>query len=814
MGLKTDIAVTLSRRIVVTGQCLESRLLLRVVGVAGQGGDGVAGSDVLQLDAAREHPEQRRGLVDRQVGVRPAVGNDGDVLPAVEAEAGHHPADEVDAVAGQHAQVIADAVRRAGGEGDLDVPGGALAGPVLQVRDQLPVDPHLGRSGLIGHDDRVRQLPVGERDRQSGTDRPCRGADRRWEVQRGGEVRPQGGVPVPVGGVEVAGGVAFAAGVDPAPTVRGELRVEQRRDGLVRGGPFGVPAAEHRVHETIGGAGGTGVLDPPAEGCRVVRWGAVVGGTDENGCAVARQVAHVFVERAEGDVEPAFGALVREPGGNRLGRAQIRPEQHRQPGSVPVDLRGGLGHRRRSFLRRSRLRCRRRPAVDPHPFARTDENVEIVRLDGQGALGDQLVVQVIDQVEALQEHGQHQHGLLQRELPPDARPNSAAERLVGVRRNGGESIRGGVVGIELLRVRPPDLGIPVQGLDQNGDRGVCRNGVPATDHRVLEWLAGEGRCRRPQPQRFVQDLPDVGQPVQLLVRRGGGAAQHLLDLRLGPLQHCRVLQQEVDRKGQQARCGLVAGDEEGDALSPDVVVRQLLAGLPVDAGEHVTEQIGVVRGHALSAPVVDQPVDQVVHEYLVFLHLPARMDSQLGLNRQLIDTGLRFDELSNHGLHEGMRGVAIEGIEPVPEPAQRDGVQGQPRHVGRDVHLLARVQPAPLVDELLGDVHHLRQVITHRLLAERFHQNVVRPVPQRVVGFRSEQPGPSGSAPQIRQAAADLLVEPFSVTQFVDQLRAGDEEPRPTRSDQPEDRPVLLGHLRQAGQRIRSVDVERVAQQR
>ena len=48
---------------------------------------------------------------------------------------------------GSTPEVVADAVRRAGREGDLDVPGGALAGPVLQGRDQLPVDADLCRSG-------------------------------------------------------------------------------------------------------------------------------------------------------------------------------------------------------------------------------------------------------------------------------------------------------------------------------------------------------------------------------------------------------------------------------------------------------------------------------------------------------------------------------------------------------------------------------------------------------------------------------------------------------------------------------------------
>jgi hypothetical protein len=40
----------------------------------------------------------------------------------------------------------------------------------------------------------------------------------------------------------------------------------------------------------------------------------------------------------------------------------------------------------------------------------------------------------------------------------------------------------------------------------------------------------------------------------------------------------------------------VAGDEEGDALRPDVLVRQPFAALLVDAGEHPAEQVGVISG--------------------------------------------------------------------------------------------------------------------------------------------------------------------------------------------------------------------------
>ena len=84
--------------------------------------------------------------------------------------------------------------------------------------------------------------------------------------------------------------------------------------------------------------------------------------------------------------------------------------------------------------------------------------------------------------------------------------------------------------------------------------------------------------------------------------------------------------------------------------------------------------------------------------------------------------------------------VAVEGVEPVAETAEGDGVERQPGHVGRDVDLLARVQPRPLVHQLVGDVEHVGHVVAHRLQAERRHEDVVRAVPQRVVGVGGEQP--------------------------------------------------------------------------
>ena len=70
----------------------------------------------------------------------------------------------------------------------------------------------------------LRDLAVGQRDRQPRAGGRRRLAHLGRQVQGGGQVGPEPAVPVAVGGVEVAGRVALAAVADPAAAVGGELR--------------------------------------------------------------------------------------------------------------------------------------------------------------------------------------------------------------------------------------------------------------------------------------------------------------------------------------------------------------------------------------------------------------------------------------------------------------------------------------------------------------------------------------------------------------------------------------------------------------
>ena len=135
-------------------------------------------------------PEQRRRLVDRQVGVRAAVRDDREVLPGVEPEAGHHPADEVDAVARQHAEVVAGPVRRCPRAGRSRRAGWSARRACRPCRDQLAVGPDLRGARLVGDDHRVGDLPVGQRDRQPRAGRGRRPPTSAGQAERGGERRP------------------------------------------------------------------------------------------------------------------------------------------------------------------------------------------------------------------------------------------------------------------------------------------------------------------------------------------------------------------------------------------------------------------------------------------------------------------------------------------------------------------------------------------------------------------------------------------------------------------------------------------------
>ena len=188
------------------------------------------------------------------------------------------------------------------------------------------------------------------------------------------------------------------------------------------------------------------------------------------------------------------------------------------------------------------------------------------------------------------------------------------------------------------------------------------------------------------------------------------------------------------------------------------------AALPVDPGQHAAQQVRVVRRVALPASVLHQLTDHGAQELLVLRHLPVRLDSKALLDLRLGRPCLRFQQCADHREYERVRRLPVERVEPVVEPAQRDGVQRQRRHVDRDVDLLVRIQPGPFVGQLPGNVQHPGHVLPHRLLTERRHQNVVRPMPHRIRRLAGEQTATGHTVLQALEPSTDLLVEGRVVT--------------------------------------------------
>ncbi len=271
-------------------------------------------------------------------------------------------------------------------------------------------------------------------------------------------------------------------------------------------------------------------------------------------------------------------------------RTEVRAEQHQQRCAVAV----GLGDGETTGTAVSRWPP---PLAGSSPRsgsgAGTDQDRQPLRLECQRLLDLELVVRVVDELEALHEHPEHQRRLLQGELAPDAGPLSRPERPERVGGKGVPPLGGEVVGVELLRVGAPDLRQPVQHRGQGDDRLPGLEGAPATHRRRLPGLAGERGGGRPQPQCLVQDLPDVAELLDLGDRRGHRrvGTQHAVDLLVCARDDLGVLEQVGDGEGEQAAGGLVARDQERHALRDDVVVGQRVA-LLVGADEHVPQQVG------------------------------------------------------------------------------------------------------------------------------------------------------------------------------------------------------------------------------
>ena len=235
----------------------------------------------------------------------------------------------------------------------------------------------------------------------------------------------------------------------------------------------------------------------------------------------------MVVERADGHVETALGALLGEPGGDGLGGAEVGAEQHRSAwcragapaGPAP---RAGSRARRRAAVPRwlgglaARSMCTSGPR--PHP------DVEVGGLDGErglrSAAGSRGGRRGRSAAAACRARASPPAGRTACRCRRAARCRTACRRSAGI-----DASRSGAMcsGLNSAASGPQTDGSRCSAGVSTVMRGVRGDGVPAADHGVLEGVAAEAGRGRPQPQRLVEHLADVGEPVHLLERRAGAS---------------------------------------------------------------------------------------------------------------------------------------------------------------------------------------------------------------------------------------------------------------------------------------------------
>jgi hypothetical protein len=428
----------------------------------------------------------------------------------------------------------------------------------------------------------------------------------------------------------------------------------------------------------------------------------------------------------------------------------------------------------------------------PLSLASSASSARLLRLE--------LVVCEVDELEPLEQHAQDECRFLQGELPADAGALPSAEGFVGVRRNLRPVLRAEAVRVERLGVIATDRPVAMEHWGKHQDGAVTLDPVLATEDDVLVRPARERWRGWPQPQCLLEDMADVRHLMCLGVgpRRAEIGAQHPVHLFVAPRQRPGILDKGVKREGQQAAGRLVAGNQEGNTLCDDVGFIELLARLPVHASQHPIDQVVDGPQGAGPAALVDDVLHGLNHELLVGVKLPAASGVHPALDRQFPRLRLRRFKRAQHGDDEGMGRVAVEGVEPVIEAAQRDRIQSEPRHVGRHIHRVVGVEPLPFLHELDGDIEHARVVAAHRVHAEGRQQHIVRLAPVRVLRFGGEQTAAGRTPSQGPQPACHLLVEARFVAQLVDQFEARHHEARPARNGEFKDGAVFARQLHQA----------------
>jgi hypothetical protein len=248
------------------------------------------------------------------------------------------------------------------------------------------------------------------------------------------------------------------------------------------------------------------------------------------------------------------------------------------------------------------------------------------------------------------------------------------------------------------------------------------------------------------------------------------AADHAVDLLLRLAVGRRVLDELAEGEAQQARRGLVAGDEEGDEVVDDGRVAQLLARLGVDAFEHGGQQVAAAGGvlaarveHALGCAA--QHLDVVP---VLAVCLAEEDRHQAGPQR----AGTRLGQEAGHGVDERVQVIVVVRVEAEVHGAQGERVERQAREVVCHHDVGVGAVACPLERQLRRDLVHLVEHALDRCRAERRHQDAVCDAPAGLVLPRREEAVMHGVA-DLLERAPDGFVKPLLVAELVHQpLRA------------------------------------------
>ena len=166
----------------------------------------------------------------------------------------------------------------------------------------------------------------------------------------------------------------------------------------------------------------------------------------------------------------------------------------------------------------------------------------------------------------------------------------------------GLGCRGEAQRIEAIGIGP-QAPVPVHGIDRDHDQRALQQ-APAGELEVAARHSRHHRHGRVEAHRLLEHHPRDLQRLQV-PRRHRTRAAHLPHLGADPLLPLRRTGCEIERPGQRLRRRLMAGEQEGQQIVDELVVRHRLAGLRIARGEQPAQEILGTRG-ALLAPAGEQ----------------------------------------------------------------------------------------------------------------------------------------------------------------------------------------------------------------